>query len=640
MYNEEKVGEQVVNQTQSVINQAQMILEMKANLFDFHNLFSQNGNHIDKIIKCSYDEVNRVMESTDAKFFISKQQLARLAPSKQHPSLKESISTDQYYLDYFEEQFATKDSKVLINNSIFTLNDVQYHYHIIMKLTSAANFNAYYIFVYKEEPNLTYETIDAMQLIVNKHFEILCESTHERFLQERNQLLFQLSTSLHSIYSTVDVLKRVYRSVKSLYPSFDFRFLMSHEYDDTTMPIYTMEYFDNNDLLETKAFMNNELQIDFNNELHKTMIYAPLTGRQGVYGVIEVTIPTLIELYDADIEFINQSSKMIGRAVERTTLYQSSTQLITDLKFINVATRDLNQNLEKAEISESVKKHISDSCQAEEIGIIILPNGENTSEKYIVTEESTSYFKLSGASEFVSYIYEKLQEEPEPILSGNFTVENLPVPFNSVMVIPMLDSERMFGIIIIAHEKPYYFSFDKYKFVQSFVQHAALAYTNSMLKEKLRQTAITDYLTNLYMRNYLDKKIDQHMNNGQGGSFILLDVDDFKLVNDTYGHYVGDKVLIQIANILRDSLNDNEIAARWGGEEFAVYLPYYNLEYAKEVAKTIRLQIKENTDPNVTVSMGISLWNDKRRSIEELFIEADEALYEANETGKNRIIIR
>src|SRR5699024_10574896 len=105
----------------------------------------------------------------------------------------------------------------------------------------------------------------------------------------------------------------------------------------------------------------------------------------------------------------------------------------------------------------------------------------------------------------------------------------------SIMVIPMLDSERMFGFIIIAHEKPYYFSFDKYKFVQSFVQHAALAYANSILKEKLRETAITDYLTSLYMRNYLDEKIDTHMNNDQGGSFMLLDVDDFKLVNDTYG---------------------------------------------------------------------------------------------------------
>src|SRR5699024_1390586 len=137
-----------------------------------------------------------------------------------------------------------------------------------------------------------------------------------------------------------------------------------------------------------------------------------------------------------------------------------------------------------------------------------------------------------------------------------------------------------------------------------------------------------------------DKKIDQHMTSGQGGSFMLLDVDDFKLVNDTYGHYVGDKVLIQIARILKNSINDNEIAARWGGEEFAVYLPYYNLEYAKEVAENISLQIKESTDPNVTVSIGISLWNDKRRSIEELFIEADEALYEAKETGKDRIIIR
>src|SRR5699024_11323729 len=98
--------------------------------------------------------------------------------------------------------------------------------------------------------------------------------------------------------------KKVYHSLKAMYSSFDFRFLMSHEYDDTTLPIYTMEYFDNNDLLETKAFMNNEIQVELNAELNNTMVYVPLTGSQGVYGVIEVTIPILIELSRADIEFI------------------------------------------------------------------------------------------------------------------------------------------------------------------------------------------------------------------------------------------------------------------------------------------------------------------------------------------------
>src|SRR5690625_4141843 len=205
MYNLTKVGEQVVNQTQSVTNQAQMILEMKANLFDFHKLFSEKRKRIDKIIKSSYEEFNRAVDSTDAMFFMSGQQLARLAPSKQHASLKKYIRTDSNYLNHFEQLFAGCNSNVLLNDSEFILNDVQYPYHIMMKLTSVSNFNGYYVFSYKNKPNLSEDTLLSMQLIMNQHFDILCEYIHDKFLQERNQLLYQLSTSLHSIYSTVDV---------------------------------------------------------------------------------------------------------------------------------------------------------------------------------------------------------------------------------------------------------------------------------------------------------------------------------------------------------------------------------------------------------------------------------------------------
>ena len=617
----------------------QMILELKANLFDFHNLFIHKHNRINEVMKHSYQELMKGLQFDDAKFFIDSQELARLAPNQQHPLLKNYISTDRRYLSMLAAQFPNDESQVQMNHTGITLHDVHFPFYIVMKLCSSNNFNGYYMFVYSDEPDFDFEMIEEIQQVINKHFVAICNHFQERFTQERNELLFQLSANLHSIYSTTDVLKRVYRSLALLYPKYECRFLMSHEYEDPTIPVYTMEFLDNRNYLGAKAFMNNTLQVEMLDKEEKTIIYSPLAGRQGVYGVFEIKIPGLVDLNESDYDFIQQSSIMIGRAVERTTLYQSSTQLITDLQFINVATRDLNRNLEMAEISESVKKHIIDSCQAEEIGIVLLPNDESVSEKYVITEESTTYFKLSRANDPVKYLYKALQKNPEPILSGNFKIEDIPIPFNSVMVIPMWDSERMFGFIVIAHEKPYYFSFDKYKFVQSFVQHAALAYTNSLLKEKLRQTAITDYLTKLYTRNYLDEKIDAHMGEQNGGAFMLFDVDDFKLVNDTFGHYVGDKVLIQIADILRSTLNDKEIAARWGGEEFAVYLPYCDAIYAEKIARQIRLSIKENTEPTVTVSIGISTWCTNRHSIEELFIKADEALYEAKSTGKNRIII-
>src|SRR5690625_4526024 len=172
-----------------------------------------------------------------------------------------------------------------------------------------------------------------------------------------------------------------------------------------------------------------------------------------------------------------------------------------------------------------------------------------------------------------------------------------------MIIIALIFSDSLIGVIIVVHRTPYYFSFDKYKFIQSFVQHASLAYTNSILKDRLKQTAITDYLTKLYSRNHLDKMIGEHMENKyESGAFILYDIDDFKQINDTYDHYVGDKVLIQVAQILKNAMKEDQVAARWGGEEFAIYLPNCSLEGAAKKANEIRKKVIKNTNPKVSLS--------------------------------------
>lgn len=617
------------------------VLEIKASLFDFHDLFSNDNNSESRVIIEHFNyRIKSILKAEHSIIILDKNQLSRIMSRRNIASLRSVINSNDNLYDKLEQLFQSVDDVVIKTEEKFIENN-QHPYHIIMRLSPTTNFQGFYLFSFPFEPDCSVETLDEIQHIIDKHFEFMLNHIQEKFIQERNQLLFQLSANLHSVHSTTDVLKRVYRSVKLLYPKFEYRFLMSHELDDSSVPIYTIEYFDNSDFLGTTAFINNELQIEYDADKNQTIIYSPLTGRQGVYGVLEVTIPTQVHLIQQDYEFIKQSSKMIGRAVERTTLYQTSTQLVTDLQFINIASRDLNRNLEEGEISENVKKHITASCRAEEIGIVLFPNGDDElNHKFIIADESTQYFKANSSTFFIEYLYERLHERPEPILSGNFKVEGIAVPYNSIMVIPMWDSEKMFGMIVIVHESPYYFSFDKYKFVQSFVQHAALAYTNSMLKERLRKTAITDYLTKLYLRNHLDKKIDEHMKKDQGGSFMLLDVDDFKMVNDTYGHYVGDKVLIQVAEVIKGSISDQAIAARWGGEEFAVYLPSCNEDYAMGIANGIREKVITNTNPQVTLSIGISSWCQDKHTIEKLFIRADEALYEAKTTGKNRVVIK
>src|SRR5690606_23007528 len=119
------------------------------------------------------------------------------------------------------------------------------------------------------------------------------------------------------------------------------------------------------------------------------------------------------------------------------------------------------------------------------------------------------------------------------------------------------------------------------------------------------------------------------------------DIDNFKAINDTYGHQTGDDVLIQVANIIKSSIRDNDIAARWGGEELAIYLPNAPLSSALQVAERIRERVSRKTSPRVTISIGVSQWKqqDMIKGLDTLFQKADQSLYTAKSTGKNQVIV-
>lgn len=162
-------------------------------------------------------------------------------------------------------------------------------------------------------------------------------------------------------------------------------------------------------------------------------------------------------------------------------------------------------------------------------------------------------------------------------------------------------------------------------------------------QSKLQQLAITDKLTSLYNRNKLDDALDLEVHRTirykTPLGVILLDIDHFKNVNDTYGHQIGDQVLIEIASIIKSHSRDIDIVGRWGGEEFLIICPQTNLEGTKTVAEKIQKEVEnfhfvENI--HKTASFGVSEYR-KNDQIKDIVSRADKALYLAKNEGRNQV---
>lgn len=165
------------------------------------------------------------------------------------------------------------------------------------------------------------------------------------------------------------------------------------------------------------------------------------------------------------------------------------------------------------------------------------------------------------------------------------------------------------------------------------------------IEAELEHLATTDPLTSIFNRRKFNEVLSYELRRDQrypsGLSFILCDLDNFKVINDIYGHNTGDDVLKLFTELLKKSIRGTDTLARWGGEEFVLLLPETGFETAVQIAEKIRRETEMTTFANVgklTVSFGITQFLEGDTE-DTLFIRADEALYKAKNSGRNRVEI-
>ncbi len=455
---------------------------------------------------------------------------------------------------------------------------------------------------------------------------------------EKYKKLFLISEKLHSCINVDDLYGELFIILRENYPDYSYFLLLSHDtHSHNDHPIMELEY-DGDNINAARAYASGEIQYEHSITNKHAIIYVPLKGIQGVYGVLQVIVPNTLEFPKSEVEFISLLAGSVGHALENAQLYQQSQQLVSNLKLLNEASKRLNSSLRFDETIVYVAELIMDSFHAEEAGFFLLSEDQA---KVRILPGSTPYFYSKQARTYIEYIKEKVLREKDSLYFADISLQkiNSLKDFRSIMAVPAFHSGVLKGFAIVMHQEPYFFSFETFKLLQSLIQNSTLALINIMLREELKKSVITDHLTKLYSRGLLDEKIPQSMKMDEQGTFILIDIDNFKEINDTYGHQVGDEILVQVADLIKKSIRENDIGARWGGEELAIYLPKVSLEDGAAIAKRLIHKVAESSKPKVTVSCGVSYWHkDLSDTYNSLFKRADEALYSAKSSGKNKVV--
>ncbi|HFD2272945.1 TPA: diguanylate cyclase [Legionella pneumophila] len=221
-------------------------------------------------------------------------------------------------------------------------------------------------------------------------------------------------------------------------------------------------------------------------------------------------------------------------------------------------------------------------------------------------------------------------------------------PELSLLCVPLMAQNDIYGLLYL--EVGLKFDENQQLLITAFAELTALALANVRLRENLRYQSIRDPLTGLYNRRYLEdflfKQLHQAERTKASFAILMLDLDHFKKINDTFGHDAGDLVLKELGQILNNDIRLGDIAARYGGEEFVLLLYDINAQAAKMKAENLRsaisnLQVKYGAQPvgQITASIGISVYPDDAKSPAEVIEAADKALYQAKNKGRNKVIL-
>jgi diguanylate cyclase (GGDEF)-like protein len=375
----------------------------------------------------------------------------------------------------------------------------------------------------------------------------------------------------------------------------------------------------------------------------------PLMVRDEVVGVLDCQSDHLNHFDRETIELLTLFSTQASIALQNARLYSLERQRARQLEAINMIAQQSTAVMELEELLLRVCSIIQQAFQVSHVSLFLREEGDLVMRAHhgTLTPSFPASGRFSTTQEPWSQVIATSATVMEKDLSTATDAFRLFKDCCSRMSIPLISFGQTLGVLTLHSTKVSAFSELELQSLESVADICANSIQNAYYVERVKQLAYLDGLTGIFNRRYFELRISEEVERarryGTGMAVIMADIDQFKRLNDEFGHLLGDEVLRQVSSIFHQQVRKIDVVCRYGGEEFAILLTQTNAQQAFTIAEKLRRQIENWQFPGVprsiTISAGVAAFPTHGRSRDEIVRAADNGLYTAKQEGRNRVCL-
>jgi diguanylate cyclase (GGDEF)-like protein len=381
----------------------------------------------------------------------------------------------------------------------------------------------------------------------------------------------------------------------------------------------------------------------------KSELAIPLMARDEVLGVLDCQSANLNHFDTDTIDLLTLFSTQASMALQNAQLYSLERQRARHLEVINAIARETTAVLDQEELLIKVCSVIQQTFQVGHVSVLLrdddglllrasqgrftactpagnrLPANSDLWGRTLAAGKTLIENDVRSSPDYVSFYRETRSRMCIPLVS-----------FGQTMGVLMLESEHLGSFHEVDVES-----------LEAVADICATAIQNAHYVERVKQLAYLDGLTGIFNRRYFEMRVVEEIDRARrfksGMAVLMVDIDQFKRLNDEFGHLLGDEVLRQVSSMFHSQLRKIDVVCRFGGEEFAILLSQTNPQHALAVAEKLRRLVENWQFPgvprSVTISAGVATYPDHGTTRDELVKAADAGLYAAKQGGRNRVLL-